>query len=265
MNTLKPRQMRKRKRDVTCVGKQQPRDPNTMHYCVVPETTFPEYAAKLMVEGLASNTLASRLFSNSLLPTVDVTEAFAQTLEAVAKVMKGDLGGLQAMLAAQALTCNAVFTDCMSRARLNYQNPEVFNRYMRSGLRAQSQSRATVETIAVTQNPPTVFAKQANITNGPQQVNNTLQTDAAPRVCAPTIDSSPIKLLELRHDGQRLDTEPTSRTTESDSPLAAVEAINGATKRPRKSAGVAKRIQGRQAAAASRRDAVRARAPRSTR
>ena len=43
---------------------------------------------------------------------------------------------------------------------------------MRLALRAQSQCRATLETLAVLKNPPVVYAKQANVTTGPQQVNN---------------------------------------------------------------------------------------------
>ncbi len=39
-------------------------------------------------------------------------------------------------------------------------------------LKAQSNSRATAEALAAIQNPPTVFARQANIANGPQQINN---------------------------------------------------------------------------------------------
>jgi len=48
---------------------------------------------------------------------------------------------------------------------------------MRLALRAQSQCRATLETLAVIKNPTTVaYVRQANIANGPQQVNNAPQT-----------------------------------------------------------------------------------------
>ena len=39
-------------------------------------------------------------------------------------------------------------------------------------LRAQNQCRMTLETIATIKNPSVVFAKQANIAAGHQQVNN---------------------------------------------------------------------------------------------
>jgi hypothetical protein len=42
---------------------------------------------------------------------------------------------------------------------------------MRMALKAQSQCRQTLETLATIKNPPVVFARQANIAQGPQQVN----------------------------------------------------------------------------------------------
>jgi hypothetical protein len=43
---------------------------------------------------------------------------------------------------------------------------------MRIALRAQAQCRATLETLAMIKNPPVVYARQANIANGPQHVKN---------------------------------------------------------------------------------------------
>jgi transposase InsO family protein len=44
---------------------------------------------------------------------------------------------------------------------------------MRLALKAQSQCRATVEALAEMKNPkPVAYVQQANIANGPQQVNN---------------------------------------------------------------------------------------------
>jgi hypothetical protein len=70
-------------------------------------------------------------------------------------------------------------------------------------LRAQSQCRATLETLATVKNPPVVFAKQANIANGPQQVNNTL--NASPH--AGGIPNAPNELLEASHE-QPMDPVP---------------------------------------------------------
>jgi len=49
---------------------------------------------------------------------------------------------------------------------------EAADKYLRLALKAQGQCRATLETLAAIKNPPVVFARQANIAHGPQQVNN---------------------------------------------------------------------------------------------
>lgn len=43
---------------------------------------------------------------------------------------------------------------------------------MRLALKAQAQCARTIEVLAAIKNPPVIYAKQANIANGPQQVNN---------------------------------------------------------------------------------------------
>ena len=78
------------------------------------------------------------------------------------------------MLSAQAVAFNAVFAEMARRAALNMgEHIGATESYMRPALKAQSQSRATVETLATIKNPPVVFARQTNINNGgQQQVNN---------------------------------------------------------------------------------------------
>jgi hypothetical protein len=48
---------------------------------------------------------------------------------------------------------------------------------MRLALKVQNQSRSTVETLAGLKSPPPLFARQANVTTGPQQINNEWKTD----------------------------------------------------------------------------------------
>ena len=71
-------------------------------------------------------------------------------------------------------------------------------------------------------NPSSVaFLKQANIANGPQQVNNEV-----PPSRAREIESQQTKLLEAEH-GQRLDTGAASTASGADQELATVGAIDG--------------------------------------
>jgi len=91
-------------------------------------------------------------------------------------------------------------------------------RLMRLGLKAQSQSRATLETLATIKNPTTVFARQANVAHGPQQVNNLVAVASptlAPHARAGELETAPNKLLEAH--GERLDVGAASATGRSDS------------------------------------------------
>ncbi|MDA1326278.1 MAG: hypothetical protein O3C34_16230, partial [Proteobacteria bacterium] len=115
----------------------------------------------------------------------------------------GDLGRGEAMLTTQAHTLDAIFNNLAQRA-INSEYMENLDRYLKLALRAQSQCRATWETLSAMKNPPMVgYVRQANISHGHQQVNN------AP---SPASDTSHTrenanlqnKLLE-ENDGERLD------------------------------------------------------------
>jgi hypothetical protein len=65
-----------------------------------------------------------------------------------AKAKAGDMGAQIEMLAMQAMTLDAVFTSMATRASLNAsQFPQVAETYMRLALKAQANSRATIETL----------------------------------------------------------------------------------------------------------------------
>src|SRR5690606_18062274 len=69
---------------------------------------------------------------------------------------------------------NAIFLEMTRRAALNMgEHLSATEQYMRLALKAQSQARTTIETLSEVKNPKAVaFVRQANIANGPQQVNN---------------------------------------------------------------------------------------------
>lgn len=86
-------------------------------------------------------------------------------------VNTGDMRRLEAMLVSQAVALESLFTRLTERAMAHAQIPG-FETNMRMALRAQNQCRATIEALVSLKNPPVLFAKQANIAHGPQQVNN---------------------------------------------------------------------------------------------
>jgi hypothetical protein len=92
---------------------------------------------------------------------------------------------------------------------------------------AQAQCRSTWEAIAEIKNPRQVaFVNQANISAGPQQVNNGVAPPEQPSRTEET-GNAPNKLLEV-HDGERLDTRAPGTTGGVSSQLEAVGAIDRA-------------------------------------
>ncbi|MEO8679657.1 MAG: hypothetical protein ABI665_11460 [Vicinamibacterales bacterium] len=176
-----------------------------------------------MVEGLAMNAIVGLAFSTKL-GELDLTECFARMLRTATSTASGDTKEQQVILAGQVVSMNAIYTDLATIARNNLtSNLDVFERLMRLASKAQSNCRATAETLAAMQNPPTVFARQANIVNGPQQINN----GPANRVRlarARKSEPGPNELLEAH--GERLDNRETSSTSGGDSTLAPVAAID---------------------------------------
>lgn len=147
-----------------------------------------------------------------------------------AAVNRGDLSSLEQTLTAQALALNAIFGELARIAQINiYTVPDVAERYLRVALKAQSQSRATVETLAAIKNPPVVFARQANINNGgQQQVNNGApppQRNRATHTEQPV--SEPNEVLEDgTHGRTQLDTRATAAAGRTNQGLEPVEAVN---------------------------------------
>lgn len=107
---------------------------------------------------------------------VDLGALMEELVASIEKVHDGDLMRCEAMLIGQAQALQSMFVNFARRAQAQeYQkNLESF---FRMALKAQSQCRMTLETLATIKNPPVVFARQANIAHGPQQVNNGISSN----------------------------------------------------------------------------------------
>ena len=104
---------------------------------------------------------------------------------------------------------------------INAEYVHILERYLKLALRAQSQCRATWETLATIKNPPMMgYVRQANIAAGPQQVNNTAPAPAGSR--AREKSNTPSKLLQEGHDEQRMDIGTTGAAGENDPPMETV-------------------------------------------
>lgn len=163
----------------------------------------------------------------------DLVSELGKQVEAV---QGGNLARAESLLVSQAHTLDAIFNSLASRAALNmgeYMNAA--ETYLRLALKAQSQCRTTLETLATIKNPtaPT-FVRQANIAHGPQQVNNGEGelTKASP-ACARAHGKSGCEPNELstvegitHEEGQRLDFGASAAAGRADQAMATVETIH---------------------------------------
>lgn len=147
----------------------------------------------------------------------DISDLMDELVDSIEKVNDGDLKRCEGMLMGQAQALQSIFTNLARRA-VNQEYLKNYEAFMRLALKAQSQCRQTLETLSNIKNPPVVYAKQANISNGPQQVNNGVPAHAPH---AEEINNQPNELLEVIN-GERLDTGTAKETIGSDTALAAV-------------------------------------------
>lgn len=219
MSSAKPKVTRKRRPDTLQTGTASKAGPNVLRGRLKPNQTPEASKAEYMVEGLAMNALVGLAFASKL-GELDLTECFAQLLTNARCTASGDRASQESILAAQVISTNAIYTELALIARTNLTHSlDIAERLLRLALKAQSNCRATAEALALMQNPPAVFAKQANISNGPQQVNNGVPQ---PKRVARTknLDSRPNKLLEA--NGERLDGGTTGAPSDRNQELATV-------------------------------------------
>lgn len=139
----------------------------------------------------------------------------------VEAVNNGDMKRAEEILITQAHTLNELFNSLARRAG-NQEYLKQYETYLRLALKAQGQCRATLETLATIKNPPVVFARQANISNGPQQVNNGVASSTP----AEKIINQQNKLLEVQHGSKTMDTRTAGTTGCADPAMATLGEVN---------------------------------------
>ena len=164
--------------------------------------TMPEVGAAGTIRGL-----------NNIHDVNALTKILSQQ---TADVIGGNMTRPESMLLSQAHTLDALFNSLVMKG-LNQSHMPHYESFLRLAYKAQAQCRSTLQTLSDIKNPSVVYAKQANITNGNQQINNGVP---APRTQENKIYSN--ELLEHTH-GERLDTREKSAASCINSELAAVE------------------------------------------
>jgi len=160
----------------------------------------------------------------------ELADLIGELVAQEAALMGGSHDRPEAMLLAQAHTLDAIFSDLTLKAAQNLTvSLGSFETLLRLALKAQAQSRATLETLSAIRNPPTVFARQANFATGPQQVNNyasgtePVSGTASPR--AEVLEIKPNELMESHH-AKRLVAGAAQTSSPGDRSVAALGAVH---------------------------------------
>ncbi len=155
-----------------------------------------------------------------------VNEMVDELKQQSAAIHNNDMSRAESMLIAQAHTLDGLFAKLASHA-LTSNDLGKFERYMKLALKAQSQSRATLQTLGDVKAPKQIaFVKQANIGNQVQVNNNSTSTA---RARTRKKQNEPNELLEAHH-GERLDTRAASSTGRVNQTVATVEKQHRADK-----------------------------------
>ena len=166
----------------------------------------------------------------------DLKETMQAIMADIAKVNRGDLSDIEAMLTGQAVMLQGMFAEMALRAAEQTQLKH-YQAFFNMAMKAQAQSRSTIQALVELKYPrQVVITKQANISHGHQQVNNGEFQDqyACVRGRAREIPIESNELLEAGNDttGERLDTRAAQGAIREDPAMATVAAQHG-RKNPR--------------------------------
>lgn len=191
--------------------------------------------ARKLVQTQGQNVLLSIDMLNGRIDGHDMETMVAAREEQTAiieRVQGGDMSDIEAMLVGQALTLQAMFTKYGGLINANTNNLKACQAVFNMAMKAQAQSRATVQALVELKYPKSVvITKQANITNGNQQVNNgvdvnyqtSTRTHARAHAQANTIEQNELlRSIDNEPTGERMDTRKTGTHGATDKELATV-------------------------------------------
>lgn len=179
-------------------------------------------------------------FGISVLPDLEMQTLYDDIHSSVKSVQDGNVKGLEAMLVGQAKSLQTMFVSMARRAN-RQEYLKQYSTYMNLALKAQAQSRATIQALVELKYPRQVIVtQQANIANGHQQVNNGVAQSGLSEQYAHTgthagkNQSDTNKLLETNNEQsqaidnhpQRLDTRAAQNPIAGHTPMETVGAVN---------------------------------------
>ena len=180
-----------------------------------------EHYARVSLSASTMSAVLSDSFTSGIFTDLSIAEVSSQLSDKIKVIQNGDTKSMEAMLFGQAQALQTMFVSLGRKAAGQSQLPH-YIAFMNLALKAQSQSRATIQALTELKYPKqATFVKQANISNGNQQVNNanSIQT---PPAHAKEIINQPNELLEANNDSEKMDGGTAQTTIYQDKAMEAL-------------------------------------------
>ena len=177
--------------------------------------------AKVNLKASCMSAVLSEAYASKLFPEVDLIDAIDCLRDKIKGITDGDMQPIEAMLIGQAQALQTMFVYLGKQAVEKTSLPQ-YMAFMNMAFKAQSQSRATIQALTEIKYPKqATFVKQANISNGHQQVNNATSTHAPAPAHALENQNQPNELLEAQHN-EWLDNRKTTTPSATNQAMATV-------------------------------------------
>ena len=158
----------------------KPGDPTkALNINVTPDKSEARALAEVGINPVANAMATAHLFAKGSFGDLSVTDMFQALGDDVAKAKDGDISAQRAMLAAQSYALNSIFTEMARRAALNMgEYVKATESYLRLALKAQAQSRATIEALDRLANGREQTVRHVHVDNrgGQAVITDTVQT-----------------------------------------------------------------------------------------
>lgn len=182
-----------------------------------------EHYAKVSLSAHYMSAILAGDFTNSILPKTEIADVARALSDKISTIQNGDMQPIEAMLIGQAQALQTMFVTLGRMAASKTQLAQ-YTAFMNMALKAQSQSRATIQALTELKYPrQATFVKQANISSGHQQVNNgNLDTNTHAPAHARENQNPQNKLLEAQTN-EWLDNGTATTTSATHQAMATVE------------------------------------------
>lgn len=179
-----------------------------------------ESFAKVSLSASYMGAILADSFTKTILPKAELPDVASSLSDKITIIQNGNMQPIEAMLISQAHALQTMFVTLGRMAASKTQLAQ-YTAFMNMALKAQSQSRATIQALTELKYPKqATFVKQANISNGHQQVNNSTSTHAPAH--ASENQNPQNKLLETQHN-EWLDSRKTTTPSATNQAMATVE------------------------------------------